>query len=82
MVPTAIPGDQTTFLLAAAPESSDDPLPYVAYEFMVGVANREGSVNSTYSQPDTVTPPGGNVALASDQVYVRIRLSCAFLRVQ
>ena len=59
VVSTTIPGDQTTFTLTAAPESDDDPLPYAAYEFMVGATNSEGSVNSTYSEPDTATPPGG-----------------------
>ena len=56
MISETIPPNRTSFLFSA--NSSDDPLPYVAYEFMVGVSNSEGSVNSTYSDP-AVTPAGG-----------------------
>lgn len=62
-----IPADQTTYTLVGS--GSNDPLPYTSYEFIVGAANREGSVNSSFSEPDTITPPSGKIKII--KIYYR-----------
>lgn len=54
--------DTTTYSFEGS--GANDPLPYTTYEFLVGTANSEGSVNSSFSEPDTATLQSGKLTLS------------------
>lgn len=68
LVSAAIPPNQSPLSIALS--SPGDLLPYTSYEFQVGVTNSVGSINSTFSEPDTVTVSSSKEKLT---------LSCRFI---